>query len=152
MGVTAKWLGAEAVTVPLLDDGRVEPGETVTFAGDVVDDDPDAAADSVLIEREDGTRHALPLSLWEIAGTAGTVRTIPQVLEAVDGDPVKAAAALTAEQARIKPRQTLVDHLTRIAAMGPATAGPVPVASELPKVDPLSSTTPDAPADPTTEV
>lgn len=42
--------------------------------------------------------------------------TVPEVLAEVDGDPLKAAAALDAENARPKPRTTLVDALTAITA------------------------------------
>lgn len=131
MPVKAKWLGESGTFLALAGLERpVDHDEIVTFPGDMVDDDPDAAPDGIVIEREDGTRHALAFSLWELAGPERNVKTIGQVLDGVDGDPAKAAAALDAEHKRVKPRKTLVAELERISA-----AGPVPAASELPKIE-----------------
>lgn len=52
-------------------------------------------------------------------------KTVDAILEAVGDDPGKAQEALDAEQAQEKPRVTLVDKLTEIAAAGqvdPASA------------------------------
>ena len=50
--------------------------------------------------------------VWRAGG--GKAPTIDEVLADVDGDPVKAAEALAAEQASDKPRARLVEALTEI--------------------------------------
>jgi hypothetical protein len=52
----------------------------------------------------------------EPAEVVDTAQTVPQVLAEVGDDPVKAAAALEAEQATNKPRKSLVEGLSSITA------------------------------------
>ena len=64
--------------------------------------------------------------VWRAGG--GKAPTIAEVLAEVDGDPVKATEALSAEQSADKPRARLVEALTEIVT--------APEANEPPAVDP----------------
>lgn len=75
---------------------------------------PDVKAEAVLHEG------ALPyLPGWTPVGDLTGDRTIAEVLADVGDDPTAAAAALSVEQDRTKPRKTLVDALTSITDMDP---------------------------------
>lgn len=88
--------------------GPATPPIEIPAAGVVSDEHgvaqvPDDVAESLLAQ-----------DVWAAGG--GKAPTVAEVLADVDGDPVKATAALTAEQAADKPRQKLVDALTEIVS------------------------------------
>ena len=88
--------------------GPATPPIEIPAAGVVSDEHgvarvPDDVAESLLDQ-----------DVWKAGG--GKAPTIAEVLADVDGDPVKAAEALAAEQASDKPRARLVEALTEIVS------------------------------------
>lgn len=71
--------------------------------------------------------------VWNAGG--GKAPTVTQVLADVDGDPTRAAEALTVEQAADKPRARLVEALTQIVT---APAADEPESTEDTDNDPTS--------------
>lgn len=118
MTVRARYLGPEAVTVPLLNDRRVDPDEMVEWPGDVVDLDAQPP-DGVVVEWPDGTQHALPFTLWAVEGHAGR-ENVAEVLARVGDDPDAARAELARERTSAAPRSTLLASLEKVAGDPPA--------------------------------